>query len=116
MLVWQTGYDVVGAPYGNAEALTDTRQVLMARSDGAARAVIERRGIDLIVVCRFSGKNRLYGAGDESRLIARLIREQPPAWLERVELPPDLSATFRLVRFTQARPVNRERQQAPGGA
>ena len=52
VLVWQTGYDVVGAPYGNAEALTDTRQVLMARSDGAARAVIERRGIDLIVVCR----------------------------------------------------------------
>ena len=101
-IIWHTPYRVVGAPYGNATVIEDTRRVFAATSERAARAVIERRGVDLVLVCKYSHKNDLYIGPNDEGLLASLLREQAPPWLEEVPLPARLSTMFRLFRFDPA--------------
>lgn len=95
-IVWRTPYSVVGAPYGNTQSLSDTEILFKAPSDVVAAKVIDRRGIDLILICTVYFENRKYAAGG-STFFNRLTGD-PPAWLAPVGLPAHLAPTFRLYR------------------
>lgn len=98
-LVWTSGLRAVGAPYGNAAALTDTADVFGAVDPRDALPVLERRGVDLVLVCGRDRETSWYvGGADEVTLMERLIDEgAPPPWLRPIALEERL-APFRLYR------------------
>jgi len=101
-LLWRTPYDVVSAPfYDDRDGMMDTYNILGAAgeaADAAARTIVERRGVGLVVVCNGGGPavTGTWGAlRAPDALYERLRAGRPPAWLEPVPLPEDL-AMFRL--------------------
>jgi len=97
-IVWRTPYSVVGAPYTNLAALTDTSKLFHARSDADAAGIVHQRGIDLILVCTGSFEQYPNRDGGAANLHNRLVDRQPPRWLEPVALPAGLAQAFRLYR------------------
>lgn len=97
-LVWSTPYNVIGAPYGNAHSLNDTYKFFDAIDDSAAKEVAARRGIDLVLVCRSSPERQYYGG---TGMYAQLSNGTTPEWLDPVQLPSRLSASFRLFRVSR---------------
>ncbi|MEX2648855.1 MAG: STT3 domain-containing protein [Alphaproteobacteria bacterium] len=98
-LLWRTGYDVVSAPYhDDRDGIVDTLTVLAARDDAAALAVIDRRGVGVIVLCRVmpyadAGAWAPISAAPDT-LYRRLLAGTPPAWLAPVSLPVPIAETF----------------------
>ncbi len=91
-LVWQTPYRVVATPHHRAgPAIEDTIAVFAATDPEAARAILRRRQVDLLLSC----PDGPWGVGGAGSLGARLREGQPPGWLRPIPLPPGLSA-FRL--------------------
>lgn len=80
-LAWRSGLRAVGAPYGNARALRDTATSLGATDDAAARAVLRRRGIGLVLVCAAHAETDHLAAGSPDAMIRRLVENRPPRWL-----------------------------------
>ncbi|MSP84078.1 MAG: hypothetical protein EXQ94_14515 [Alphaproteobacteria bacterium] len=98
-LLWRTYYDVVSAPYhDDRDGMADTLTVFAATDDDAARAVIDRRGVGLVIVCRIlAGADAGAWApitASPQTLYNRLLRGEPPAWLASLPLPADLSDIF----------------------
>jgi hypothetical protein len=97
-LAYHTGYRFVAAPYHRAgTAFQDTYDLLTARDDGAARAILARRGIGLVLLCTASRPINL-DLLDRESLDARLRAGDHPHWLRPVALPPTLGGAFRLYR------------------
>lgn len=98
-LLWRTDYGVVSAPYhDDRDGMVDTLAVFSAREEGAARAVVDRRGVGLVIVCRIleradQGAWAPITAAPDT-LYNRLLRGDAPAWLEPFFLPPELAPTF----------------------
>lgn len=98
-LLWRTGYDVVSAPYhDDRDGIVDTLTVLAARNDADALAVIDRRGVGVIALCRVmpyadAGAWAPISAAPDT-LYRRLLTGTPPAWLAPVILPVAIADTF----------------------
>ncbi len=95
-LAWRTPYRQTGAPYhrGGA-ALLDTRAVLAATDDDAARAILERRSVRLVLLCRAAPQ--LGRSLPPHSLRARLLAgERPEGWVE-VATPPEVTGDFLLL-------------------
>lgn len=95
VLLYRTRHSVVTTPYHrNAPGLIDAAAVWGATTDdAAARAVVERRGVGLLLVCRNVGKN--FWPAEDTRgetLHARLLAGETPDWLTPIELPPAAAA------------------------
>ena len=80
--------------------MTDTSKLFHATSDVDAAAIVHRRGIDLILVC--TGSFEQYPSRNAINLHTRLVDQQPPSWLEPVDLPAQLALAFRLYRVESA--------------
>lgn len=98
-LLYRTPHSVVAAPYQrNAPGILDSHRVLTARDDEVARALIDQRGIDLILVCPRGVEASILapdpGAGPT--LHQRLSAGNPPPWVAEVQLPPLVATQFRL--------------------
>ncbi len=96
-LAWRSGFRPVAGPYhrGGA-AMADTYTVFGATEDGAARAVLARRGATWLLLCPGTpepGQPR--GPGT---LAERLAQGAVPGWLDPVAVP-DLPAGARLFRL-----------------
>ncbi|MBR0673060.1 hypothetical protein [Neoroseomonas soli] len=92
-IAWRTPFRAVAGPYhrGGA-ALQDTRAVFAATDPEAARQVLRRRGVALVLTC--AGPDaRMAGEGT---LAARLRDGRGPGWLVPVPLPEALGG-FRLL-------------------
>ena len=88
-LSWATGRGVVSAPYHrNAAGILDVERLFLA-DDGEARAIAQRRGLGLIVLCQQSpgrGGHAWYvEASAPDGLYARLARGDVPGWLVRLD-------------------------------
>ena len=84
-IAWRTGQAVVGSPYQrNADGVVDTHAILGATDMVSARAVVARRGVDVIAVCRDVKEARRYS---DNTLFARLLDGRPPSWLRPVPVP-----------------------------
>ncbi len=99
-ILYRTPHEVVATPYHrNTAGLVDAHDVLAATDDRDARGIVERRGVDLVLVCRWNDEAARYrrpGQGGAATLYQRLERGEPPGWLRRVALPADLDGAFGL--------------------
>ena len=95
-LAWRTPYRQTGAPYHRGDAaLLDTRAVLAATEDSEALAILARRAVRLVLLCRAAPQ--LGGALPPGALRARLLSgERPEGWVE-VTTPPEVTGDFLLL-------------------
>lgn len=105
-IMYHTSLNAVGTPNHNNDAgITDTYRIVTAEDDKSARAIIEARGIDYILVdelLRALARVRLESFGDSEApptsapFIERLSKGQIPEWLVRRPLTEELADTFTL--------------------
>jgi hypothetical protein len=95
-LVTLTHHDAIAGPYHrNSQAILDVMRAF--RGDAAnARAIVERRRIDYVLICPNMSESTIYRAEAPQGFYAQLSRGQVPAWLEPVALPQD--SPFRMWR------------------
>lgn len=91
-IAWRTPYRSVAAPHHRGgDAIADTVAVLRATPPDAARDILERRGVSLLLTCAATPVISIA----EGSLAAALRDGNMPDWLRAVPLPEPLS-TFRL--------------------
>ncbi len=92
-ILYRTPHRTVGMAYHRAEAtLRDTLDAFAATDDAVARAIIARRGIELIAVCP---GHEVEGLSPESRWPGSLydrLTKNPPSWVKRADTPPEAKA------------------------
>lgn len=94
-ILYRTGARVVATPYHrNAEGILDVARFMGATDPAAARDVVERRGVDLVLVC--GPAPSLAGVGSRGTLRTRLLGGEPPSWLRPVPLELAGGTGFRL--------------------
>jgi hypothetical protein len=97
-LAWRTPYRFIVSPYHRAgDAFRDTAEVMRATDDGAARAILARRGATHVLLCT-AVRPVWLGNAEPRQLLARLSADTPPDWLTPLALPATLPA-FRLLRI-----------------
>jgi hypothetical protein len=88
-LIAVTHHDAVAGPYHrNQQAILDVMKSFRGSPD-FARRVIERRGIDYVLVCPNLSESTIYQAEAPKGFYAQLADGRVPDWLEPVELPKD---------------------------
>lgn len=99
-LLYRTRHRVIGTPYHrNGGGIFDGHRILATSDLSEARALVEERDIDLVLLCQSPPERSFYAAPDgEENLYARLDRGQPPSWLEAVGLPDALGSQAKLYR------------------
>jgi hypothetical protein len=94
-LIWRTPFAVVGSPYMNEAGLADTEDVLEATDDARAQAILRRRGVAVLLLCRgthYDDYFQTHAAADA--LYNRVMRGDIPPWLVPAPLSPDLGRKF----------------------
>ena len=88
-LLYETGHSVIATGHRRGER--GMRDVILAftGNEAAARRYLAARGTDYLVLCPGLGEPGRYATAFPNGLMARLIEERPPAWLEPVRLPGD---------------------------
>jgi len=95
-LAFRTNYRFVAGPYHrNPQAIFDTVDVMKAETPEAARAILDRRQVALVVRCIDVVVPDLF-RDDRFNFYADLGRAHVPDWLTRLQLPPGLSPHFRI--------------------
>jgi hypothetical protein len=88
-LITVTHHDAVAGPYHrNQQAILDVMRSFRGSPD-FARRVIERRGIDYVLICPNLSESTIYRAEAPKGFYAQIADGKVPDWLERVELPKD---------------------------
>jgi asparagine N-glycosylation enzyme membrane subunit Stt3 len=93
-LLYHTPHRVLAAPYHLGTGMLEAYHIMSSASDHEALARLERRGIDLIVLCPLS--DGLFfdpTGGGETTLYRRIIHGDLPPWLLPVS-PPTNSGTL----------------------
>jgi hypothetical protein len=97
-ILYRTRHEVIGTPYHrNSMGILDTYEIMTADTDAEAHKLIQKRNIDLIMLCPKSSESAFYSKhGHESTFYKRLLNDTIPDWLRKVDLPADLSSSFLL--------------------
>jgi hypothetical protein len=106
-VLYRTRHEVIGtptatgAPHRSGGGILDTFDIMMAETDEQALQIIQKRQIRLILICPEYAESRLYSGKDQtSSFYQRLLDDATPSWLRKIELPADLSSTFKLFEIT----------------
>jgi hypothetical protein len=95
-LAFRTPYRFVAGPYHrNPQAIFDTADAMLDQKGDTAHAILEKRQVALVIRCIDVVVPR-YQDPDHFNFYADLGRAKPPAWLTRIELPPELSPHYRI--------------------
>jgi hypothetical protein len=99
-ILYRTDYEVIATPHHrNAQGILDSYWIMTASSDEQAHTLIKQRGIDMILVTNNPGERNYYSAAPGGSVFYdRLKAEGSLDWLREIELPPHLSASYRLFR------------------
>ncbi len=101
-LLYRTRHRVVATPYHrNASGILDMFDIMRASDLKAARRLIDRRGIELILICPRDGENVTYRSrqGKPASLFDLLEGGRPPAWIVRLTPEDDPEQGFRLFKI-----------------
>jgi hypothetical protein len=101
-LLYRTKHAVLAGPYHrNEEGILDIYTILRASDEETSRALVESRGVELILLCPSPSEEWLFGSGaSEESLYRRLLENRPPSWMRAHPLPASLSDSFRLYEVT----------------
>jgi hypothetical protein len=96
-ILYRTPHAVLATPMFRNPGIMDAYHILAASDDAAARAILDRRRIDLILLCPSSGE-RLFFDSDQGQdtLYNRLVGGRIPAWAQPMTLPGALAKRFYL--------------------
>ncbi len=96
-LLYRTPHAVVASPYHrNVAGLLDSEQIFGAEDDALSRRLIDRRGVDLILLCD-NGPALVQAAMRQGSTFAgRLSEGRVPAWLRRIDAPAEPTGGYRL--------------------
>jgi hypothetical protein len=99
-ILYRTRYEVIATPYHrNAQGILDTYWIMTAESDEAAHELILKRKIDMILISNSPGEiNFNSAARNKSTFYQRLQTDGYADWLNAVDLPPELSGTYKLFK------------------
>src|SRR5262249_24318132 len=116
-----TGYSTVATP--DHRGWRGVHALLVAwnsSSDDSVRAMIDRRGVSLVMLCRGSGDLGVLTRGRDraTTFYGRLNADHIPSWLRPVALPPAAAAHVRVWevedRWTRmTRPASTAQSQPP---
>ncbi len=88
-LITVTHHDAIAGPYHrNAQAILDVQRAFRGTPE-AAYAMIERRGIDYVLICPNLSESTIYKAKAPNGFYAQLAAGRVPAWLSPIPLPED---------------------------
>ena len=86
-LIALTHHDAVAGPYHrNGRDIIDVMRAFRGTPE-AARATIERRRIDYVLICPGLSESTVYASQAKQGFYMQLVRGKVPAWLEPVPLP-----------------------------
>ncbi|MFN0093129.1 MAG: hypothetical protein ACKVWR_23070, partial [Acidimicrobiales bacterium] len=84
-----TPHQVLAAPYPLRHPGILDQVTIQTAPEAEAAALLARREIDTVLVCPGSPESHNMTAAAPDGLVARLERNDPPAWLTPLELPAD---------------------------
>jgi len=100
-LLYRTPFGVLAGPYHrNADGILDLHN-LYTGSLAGARAIVEERGVDLILVCPSEGENAFLADPQAGSLLHSVRADAVPSWLDPVVLPADLAGRYSLFEVKQ---------------
>jgi hypothetical protein len=86
-LITLTHHDAVAGPYHrNGRDIIDVMRAFRGSAD-SARATVERRGIDYVLICPGYSESTIYASQAKQGFYVQLVRGRVPAWLQPVPLP-----------------------------
>jgi hypothetical protein len=86
-LITVTHHDAIAGPYHrNGNDILDVMKAFRGTTE-YARNVIDRRGIDYVLLCPGMGESTIYAAYAKQGFYMQLIRGKIPPWLQPVTLP-----------------------------
>ena len=96
-ILYRTPHAVLATPMFRNPGIMDAYHILAASDDAAARSILAKRRIDLILLCPSSGE-RLFFDSDQGQdtFYNRLVGGHVPAWAQPVTLPDALAKRFYL--------------------
>ncbi len=101
-LLYRTSHRVVATPmHRNQEGIRDLYQIMSAVNVEESHRIIQRRMIDLLVICATSeAESNFYSQSTNSKTFhEKLLSEPPPHWLKEVSLPAHLEPSFRVFEY-----------------
>jgi hypothetical protein len=88
-LITVTHHDTVAGPYHrNHQGILDIQRTFRGSAENA-RAIVDRRGIDYVLICPNLSESTIYRAQAPAGFYMQLATGKVPAWLEPVALPKD---------------------------
>ena len=101
-LLYRTGHAVVASPYHrNAAGLRDAHEAFGSTGAAAARRVVERRAVDLLLICRAGPAVAHFSLVNPEAFALELAAERYPAWLAPVDLPEPLARDVLVYRVNR---------------
>ena len=101
-LIALTHHDAVAGPYHrNGSDIIDVMRTFRGTAE-AARATIERRRIDYVLLCPGLSESTVYASQARQGFYMQLVRGQVPDWLQPVPLP--AKSPYRMWRVVQPAP------------
>ncbi|HZG09777.1 MAG TPA: AcrB/AcrD/AcrF family protein [Allosphingosinicella sp.] len=86
-LIAVTHHDAVAGPYHRNQAdILDTMRAFRGTAEGA-RAIVERRAIDYVLICPNLSESTIYATEAKTGFYMQLNKGDVPGWLEPVALP-----------------------------
>src|SRR3546814_9079632 len=84
--LYRTRHQVIGTPYRrNGDGIFDGYRILATTDFDAARAAVDERRIDLVLLCRSPAERAFYAPAEgEENLYTLLEHGAPPTWLMEV--------------------------------
>jgi hypothetical protein len=86
-LITVTHHDAVSGPYHrNGQGILDVMKAFRGSPDHA-RQIVERRGIDYVLICPGLSESTIYSSEAPKGFYVQLAKGQVPGWLQPIELP-----------------------------
>ncbi|HEY0129974.1 MAG TPA: AcrB/AcrD/AcrF family protein, partial [Allosphingosinicella sp.] len=100
-LIALTHHDAVAGPYHrNGQDIIDVMRAFRGTPE-AARATVERRGIDYVLICPGLSESTVYSSQARQGFYMQLVRGKVPVWLQPVPLP--ANSPYRMWRVVTPR-------------
>jgi hypothetical protein len=100
-LLYRTDFNLISTPYHrNDQGILYNYQVMAEDSMEQAQKPLAERSVDMLILCPESLEKHFYKTTlDQSTFYERLIAGENPAFLEEIDLPPELDKTFKVYRI-----------------
>ena len=106
-LLYRTSHRIVGTPmHRNSKSFGDSLAIMKAKNPWNAQQIIQRRQIDLILICLNSKVEADFymdsSSDSTNNFYGMLIEGMYPTWLNEVVLPEKLKESFRLFEVVKS--------------